>query len=179
MTKLDSKIIAKIKKKALQDQAKRQDVRYKKTMGFFAAKGFLRTNEEMMLMPNAQLQLADVLWVGEEVEPRVLEVLPAALIRLPQHFLGDINHFPNLARVVQALRERRLEGPDFYKMPYQKLLPWLSLRLRDKRTKTFDHKRIVKTFRLRPEILNVLREKALTSRSTETDVIENLIWRSR
>ena len=62
-----------------------QDRRFRESMGFLVAKGFLKTNFPVPLLPNKRLRLEDVLWAGTHVEPRILEVLPAAVLRLEQH----------------------------------------------------------------------------------------------
>jgi len=70
--------IKKIKKLAQQDEKRRLDPRYLKVMGFLAAKGFLYINKKILLNPNGHINLTDAIWAGRFVEPRILEVLPAA-----------------------------------------------------------------------------------------------------
>ena len=47
-------------------------------MGFLVRKGFLHTNKTIPLNPNDHIDLSDAVWAGRVVEPRILEVLPAA-----------------------------------------------------------------------------------------------------
>jgi hypothetical protein len=176
---MTSKLIAKIKRAARQDQKKRKDLRYHKVMGFMVAKGFLSTNQTINPQPNARIAIEDAIWAGKEVEPRILEVLPAAVLRLPDHFIGDLSLFTDLAAVLKAMRALSAEGPDFYGISYKKCLQWLDLPLRDKRTKVFQQKRKIKTFRLRPETLSLLKELAQSTQRTETDLVENLILNLR
>ena len=73
--------IKKIKEIAQQDKRRRLDSRYLKVMGFLVAKGFLYTNKKIHLNPNGHINLTDAIWAGRYVEPRILEVLPAAYER--------------------------------------------------------------------------------------------------
>ena len=73
--------IKKIKEIAQQDKGRRLDPRYLKVMGFLVAKGFLYINKKIHLNPNGHINLKDAIWAGRLVEPRILEVLPAAYER--------------------------------------------------------------------------------------------------
>jgi len=54
-------------------------------MGFLVAKGFLYTNKKIPLNPNEHINLKDAIWAGRFVEPRILEVLPAAYERFKKY----------------------------------------------------------------------------------------------
>jgi hypothetical protein len=71
-------LIEKINKLAQQDKNRRLDPKYLKVMGFLVAKGFLYTDKKIPLNPNEHINLEDAIWAGRFVEPRILEVLPAA-----------------------------------------------------------------------------------------------------
>ena len=73
--------IKKITAIAQQDKRRRLDPRYLKVMGFLVAKGFLYINKNIHLNPNGHINVKDAIWAGGFVEPRILEVLPAAYER--------------------------------------------------------------------------------------------------
>ena len=168
-------LIKKIKEKARQDKKKRCDPRFLDTMGFLIAKGFLRANFEIHLLPNKRLRIEDAIWAGQNVEPRILEVLPAAILRLSKHFDLDPKNHPDLARVVDHLRRRDEKGEAFCGMPYEKIKMWAEFPLRDKRMKTLTEKKVSKTFRLDPAAIERLRKLAEKRGSTETEVLEMLL----
>lgn len=168
-------LIKEIKRKAKQDAKNRRDRRFLDTMGFLVAKGFLRTNLEIRLMPNKRLSVGDAIWAGRNVEPRILEVLPAAVLRLGKHFDFDPVKHPELARVLEQLRNQKETGPEFYALPYAKIKVWANFPLRDGRMKLLGEKKITKTFRLKPEAVFRLKSIALETGCTETDVLEKRI----
>ena len=66
------------------------------------AAGLLQTNEPVV-RHREPLRVADVLWAGE-VEPRLLELLPALLVKKPGLFV-DARELPDdLDAAVRALR---------------------------------------------------------------------------
>lgn len=168
-------LIRQIKKKAKQDAKKRRDPRFLDTMGFLVAKGFLKTNLDIPLLPNKRLRIADAIWAGEQLEPRIIEVLPAAVLRLAKHFDLDPTEHRDLIRVVNQLRRNEPRGNDFLGAPYDKIKQWSELPLRDKRVKTVASKKIVKTFRLDPRAVEHLRSEAVARGCTETEVLERLL----
>jgi len=171
-------LLEKIKEKAKQDQKKRRDPRFLNAMAFLVAKGFLKTNLEIPSLPNLKLSVDDMIWAGENGEPRILEVLPAAVLRLSKHFDLDPQKHPQLATIVDQLRRRELEGLSFHGIEYQKLRVWAEFSLRDKRVKTISEKKVSKTFRLNPKVIKKLKEKASQENCTETDLLERMIMRA-
>lgn len=167
-------LIRQIKEKAEQDARNRRDTRFLDTMGFLVAKGFLRTNMDIPLMPNKRLRVADAIWAGQMVEPRILEVLPAAVLRLRRHFDLDPKH-QELITVMNQLKNREEKGKPFMGIPYEKIRMWAELPLRDRRVKPVGRKKILKTFRLEPEVVENLRVAAKDQGCTETEVLEMLL----
>jgi len=143
--------LKKIVEKARHDARNRRDRRFLDAMGFLAAKGFLDANYVLARQPNRRLLLEEVLWAGQEVEPRILEVLPAAVLRLGAHFDFDAKRFPELAPVLNALRKREREGPDFLGVPYAKLRVWADFPLPDRRVNLVSEKKVPRTFRFIPK----------------------------
>ncbi len=169
------KLIKNIKLKAAQDKRKRRDPRFLKVMGFLVAKGFLYTNQSIHKLPNQRINIDDAIWAGINVEPRILEVLPAAVLRLGKHFDFDQKTRKELARVIECLHQRKEEGPAFMGMPYRKVKQWADFPLRDRRVKSVINKKIVKTFRLDPKAFEKLVKVARERGSNMTEVLESLI----
>lgn len=169
-------LIEQIKKAALNDDKKRKDPRYKIAMAFLIKKGFLKANINFGLYYQARVRIKDLIWAGQNVEPRILEVLPAAALRLPKAFIYDnTKEILVLKSVIQDLRENKEIGTDFLNAPYEKIKVWMNISLNDRRTKISDDKKIMKTFRLNPETIfkiNLLKNKNGIS---EAAVIESLI----
>ena len=171
-------IIEKINKLAQQDKQRRQDPRYLKIMGFLVAKGFLHTNKKIPLNPNAHINLEDAVWVGRLVEPRVLEVLPAAYERFKKHFSGDAATIEKLEQIIDCIQQHDNHEIDFYGMSIEKIKPWFFIHLQDGRSKPMDQRKVSKTYRFKPETVRILKTlKDQTGRS-ETEVLESLVAES-
>jgi hypothetical protein len=168
-------LIQKIKAAARRDAKNRTDPRYLETMGFLVAKGFLTTNQEIALFPNKRIAIVDAIWAGKHAEPRILEVLPAAILRLPRHFDLDAEAHADLFETVERLRKREETGASLWGIPYDKIKVWANLPLRDGRIKDFKDKKVTKTFRLRPQILTRLKNLAKEWGCTETEALEKAL----
>ncbi len=165
-------LLKKIAAKAKRDARNRRDRRFLDTMGFLVAKGLLDANYALLRRPNRRLLLDDVLWAGQKVEPRIIEVLPAAVLRLGAHFDFDAERFPELAAVLDALKRHAPEGPDLLGVPYAKLRVWADFPLPDRRVKPVSEKKIPRTFRLRPDVVASLKERAREAGCSETEFLE-------
>ena len=144
-------------------------------MGLLVAKGFLKTNLDIPALPNIRIKIDDAIWAGKNVEPRILEVLPAAVLRLNRHFDLDAASQPELARAVEQLRRRSEQGDLFCGVPYDKYRIWADFPLDDKRMKLPARKKIVKTFRLEPPLVEKLRSLSKAKGCSETSVLERMI----
>ena len=107
--------------------------------------------------------MKDVLWAGK-VEPRLLELLPAVLIKKPS--LVRVDKLPkDLAAVVGKLRRNEVP-PDFRGIVGSKLAEWVP---------RIGHKAKLptrlKAFRLRKDDVDLLQALAKARNLTETDVI--------
>jgi len=165
----------KIRHAAKIDAKKRKDRRYLDTMSLLVSKGLLRTNMKILPRPNSRISLDDAVWAGINVEPRILEVLPAAVLRLGRHFVFLPERHAGLLEVVACLRLGAVTGPDFMGISYKKLRIWADFPLKDGRVKTVSEKKIMRAYRLRPEIFRKLENMAKQRGCTETEVIENVI----
>jgi hypothetical protein len=103
-------------------QRQRRDPRYRRVLGRFVAAGLLSTNDQT-IPHRAAIRVADALWAGE-VEPRILELLPALLIKRPSFFEGKAALPDDLAHVVRALRRAEVP-PEFRGIPGADLARWL------------------------------------------------------
>ncbi len=164
-----------IKAKARLDKKNRKDPRFIGTMGFLVAKGFLKFNAPIPLTPNKRLKIKDAIWAGKTVEPRILEVLPAAILRLEGHFDFDKNEYPELARVIAQLQKQLPNGDNYMDIPYNKIRTWADLPLNDARTKTPSQKRKVKTYRLHPQSIEIIKHLAQVWQCSETEAIERVL----
>jgi hypothetical protein len=166
-------ILARAKKASLKNAKKRKDIRFLNVMGFLVAKGFLYTNQQIQKLPNARIDIEDAIWAGKNLEPRILEVLPAAVIRLGKHFNFDPQMHRELNYAIEGLKSNK-EG-DFFGIPLAKIRPWLNIRLKDRRTKREIEKKIPKTFRLRLDTIGKLKALKNSTRKSEAQIIEDLI----
>ncbi len=174
-------IVAKIKKAAQKDKKRRRDPRYRNTMAFLVNKGFLRANQKFPMGGNVRIAIEDAIWAGQNIEPRILEVLPAAVIRLNKHFVLGKNRTKemiNLEETINDLRELKEQGRDFLGIRYDKIKIWVNFKLKDGRIKTQVDKKIARNYRLRPKTIEILKNKALASKISDTEYLENLILKS-
>jgi hypothetical protein len=91
-------------------------------MGRFTHDGLLVSNQEFEQHGDA-LDLADVLFAGE-VEPRLLELLPALIVKRPAMFLALTHLPPDLDEVVKSLK-RDLSPADFRGIRGSDIHRWL------------------------------------------------------
>ncbi len=95
----DAKMMKAFRDKARQTALNRNDNRFIKTMGFLKAKGLLDTTLPIHPWPRARIDIADALWAAKYVEPRILEVLPAAILHFPKNFVG-IERAPEKLKII-------------------------------------------------------------------------------
>ena len=96
-------------------------------------------------------------WAGRMVEPRILEVLPAAYERFKKHFSGDANIAEKIEQIINCVKHNGCPEIDFYGISLEKLKPWFFILLRDGRSKPMDQRKISKTYRFRPETVRILK----------------------
>ena len=172
--------IKKIEILAQQDKKRRLDPRYLKVMGFLVAKGFLYVNNKrIFLNPNGHINIADAIWAGQFVEPRILEVLPAAYERFKRHFSGDAETVEKLEQIIDRIKQKSDQSIEFYGIPIEKIRPWFFIRLRDRRSKSLDERKVSKTFRFKPETVDILKKLKDQTGQSETAILENLIATKR
>ncbi|MFH1018185.1 MAG: hypothetical protein V1798_08405 [Pseudomonadota bacterium] len=138
------------------------------------AKGLLRA-EDIPPLPNAKFNVRDVLWVAEHVEPRVLEVFPAAYLHFPRAFLRHKDLPPDLVRIIQTVKRQQPNVADYRGIRVRDMIRWANRVLPDRRTRPTRAIRRNKTLRLRPEVIAHLSSLAVRTGKTETRVVEELI----
>ena len=168
-------LIEKICKLAEREKKRRQDPKFLKVMGFLAAKGFLYTNNPIALNPNEHLKLKDAVWAGRFVEPRILEVLPAAYEKFRKHFYGNRDIVEKLEQIIDCVKQKDDRKIDFYGIPVEKLKPWFFIRLRDGRSKSMDQRKVSKSYRFKPETIEKLKKLKDQTGQSETKILEKLI----
>ncbi len=151
------------------------DPRYVKVMGLLVGKRLLYGN--IKPTPSIKISIEDAIWVGRNIEARVLEVLPATLLHFPRAFLRKNNMPEELKRVLDHLRHNPYakEGPDLYGISFKLYSRWTREYVGDKRVKPLDQKKIMKTYRLSPSILAKLSKGAKQKGLNETEYLEQIV----
>lgn len=146
----------------------------KQILGFFVSKGLLIV-PEIAPAPTAKLDIEDVVKFGLETEPRILEVLPAALLHFPRSFQHR-NKMPQKVKdVIAAIKQSSESGPDLAGIPYIAMKRWADKALNDRRTIPEIARKIMKSYRLSKAAVFSLKAKARQVNKTETEVLEELI----
>ena len=145
----------------------------KKVLGFLVAKGLLIG--DFPANGSVKLTVKDFLHTAEEVEPRVLAVLPAALIHFPKAF-SDRNRLPReLDSIIEAILSDADKGPNLFHVSFTELKRWANSTLKDKRTKPVKERKTRKTYRFSPEVVAKVEKGAVKKNVTETALLENLV----
>jgi len=144
-------------------ERKRNEPRFRRVMGRFVRDGLLFSNAQLPADARP-VAVKDVLWAGA-VEPRLLELLPALIVKRPSMFTGLRALPPDLAETVRALG-RDEEPPSFRGIPGWDVHGWL--RRVGRKGKAPSR---LKAFRFTPEDQRLLRTLAERLDLSETDVI--------
>lgn len=108
---------------ASEDERRRQQPAYLKTIAWLHYLGVLRHNK----IPPARhsVRLTEALEAAE-LEPRIFELLPAIMIEIPAVFQFKKNEIPrDLATILKSLKNGG-DVPDFRGIPEQKYRHWLT-----------------------------------------------------
>lgn len=162
MKPLPPKTQERARKRLAQHQRKQRDPRFQRVMNQLVDAGLLRTTLDLASQP---VTLEDALWAGA-VEPRIMELLPAilvkrpALITMPQQLPDDV------ADVIHAIRHGK-NAPAFRGVPAEQYLPWVAHIGRKGRAPS-----VLKSFRFqRDDVLRLRRLRENLPARSETDVI--------
>lgn len=150
------------------------DRRYLDTIGFFKAKGLL-WSERVKANHNVKLDLVDVLWVAENVEPRVYEILPAAFLHYPRSFF-NIKALPKEMKQIIFSIKKNMDLDFYFKgIRYQDMLRWANIQLSDGRVKPVREKKVMRSFRFTNQAIQQLKKKASELQCSETEYLEQCI----
>ena len=141
---MTQELISRARARVQQLQKMRADSRCQRVLGFLVAKGLL-ISPAIVPQPSIKVPLVDALWVGEHIEPRVPEVLPAAVLHFPRSFLLPPEMPEDLAKIISFLKHGDQLGPEFRGVPFERLLRWVNTPLADRRTRTIRDRRVVGT----------------------------------
>jgi len=142
---------------------KRRDPRYRRVLGRFTQAGLLSASEAFE--PNRDaLTVADVLWAGE-IEPRLLEILPALIVKRPALFTSTQDLPTDLAEAVAALRRNQAPS-DFRGLPGADIARWVPLiGHKNKRPSQ------LRSFRLQADDVELLDELSSSLGISQTDAV--------
>jgi hypothetical protein len=146
-----------------QHRRRSRDPRFQQVMGRFVHDGLLVVNREFPPEKSA-LDVADVLWAGE-LEPRLLELLPALIVKRRSMFVGVTDLPADLREVVQSLK-RDLIPKDFRGIAGADVHRWL--RRVGHRGKAPSR---LKSFRFKPADQRLLERLSKKLDISETEVI--------
>lgn len=145
-----------------------------RVLGFFCAKGLLIA-PHITPKSSVKIRLHDALTVGLNSEPRVIAVLPAAILHFPRSFLG-LDEMPEKLRcALDCIKSGAQTGPSLAGIPYTEMLKWANEPLPDKRTKPESARKITKAFRLTRSTLTQLKLLADHEKTSQAELLERLI----
>jgi hypothetical protein len=142
---------------------RRRDPRYHRVLGRFKAAKLLFTNDDIPEW-RQPISVSDTLWAGE-VEPRLIELLPAVIVKKPSLFV-DVKSLPrDVDEVVRAIRRNEMPPP-LRGIPGADLMRWVPrVGHRGKRPSQ------LKSFRFMPEDLALLSELSQKLGLSETETV--------
>jgi hypothetical protein len=140
-----------------------KDPRFLRVMGRFVREGLLLVNHEVKTSDDP-VSIDDVLWSGE-LEPRLLELLPALIVKRPSLFRDPAALPVDLAEAVACLKRDR-EPPEFRGIPGADVHRWLRRVGRQGKAPSR-----LKSFRFSSDDQRLLTHLAAKLGLSETDVI--------
>jgi hypothetical protein len=116
------------------------------------------------------------LWTAEHIEPRVLEVLPAAMIHFPKTFIGIKDIPDELGLIIADIQKRKIpEMTEWRGIQVKNMVKWANKSLKDKRTTPQHRKKQTRTFSLSVEAGKKLKELSKSQNRSETEILEKLL----
>ncbi len=97
----------------------RRTERFGKVLDILAHARLLKTNYHKPKKPTP-INVVDFIWAGE-FEPRIWEVLPAAIIHFPELFLGKNKEFD---QIILAIKNKKDDGPDYQFIKFDDMKKW-------------------------------------------------------
>jgi hypothetical protein len=124
MTRAQDDLQARARKRYQALRRKQRDPRFRKVMGRFVAEGLLATTIEGIPLHDKRVPLEEALWAGT-VEPRIMELLPAVLVKKPQLLRLPKELPDDVAAVIYAIRHGK-PAPSFRGVAPDRYLPWVT-----------------------------------------------------
>jgi len=144
---------------------KHRDPRFRSVIGRFVEEGLLQTNIEGVVPRRQPVPLDDALWAGT-VEPRIMELLPAVLVKKPRLLRLPRELPEDVAEVMHAIRHGK-PAPSFRGVPPEQYLPWVTEVGRKGRSPS-----VLKSFRFRhDDVLRLARLRQSLPARSDTEVI--------
>lgn len=158
---------ARARTKLRAQKKRRQDPRFVRTMGKLIHMGLLTSNDPLLTPYPGKIRLEDALWAGE-LEPRILELIPALVLKKPSTFRSAMGMPEDLLQVVRDVRND-IACTAFRGMQPQSYLRWVPHIGRKDR-----YPSVMKSYRWQKEDLMLLRslEKAIGADS-QVDLIRH------
>jgi hypothetical protein len=155
-------------------QNQMNDEKLKNIFGFFVNKGLLYGDVKKPVS-TFKIEIEDIFYIGENIEPRVLEVFPAALIHFPKTFIGKSKIPKEMNEIIKNIKKNKKTGPNYKHIEYKNMYRWAQKNLNDKRTRKLEDIKVNKTFRFKPDVYKKLREKSKDQNISATELLEKLI----
>lgn len=146
---------------------------YLRTIGVLSGLGFLIA-PDIKPLPTSKVEFDDAFTIGTTIEPRVLEVLPAAVLSFPKSFLHLEKAPPIFKEILRALK-RGEDGPDFCGIKFSKFLEAANREVKNKKRKPLKDRKVPKTYRLSPAIIEIILDRSSKLGIDQTTYIENLV----
>ena len=159
--------IQKLARKKLKKLDKgRKDPRFREVIGKLV---YVKLMDHQSIPPfNGPVTLEDALWAGE-LEPRVLELLPAILLKKPKVFTVKKKNPQDLKEVIQCIRKNK-QCPDFRGIAAKDYLKWINKigHLNKKPT-------LLKTYRFNHEDLKLIDDLKKKRKTTEIAIVREAL----
>lgn len=151
-----------------------KDPAVRRVFGFFHSIGLLTSTEKCEGNRNSKLSLRDVIRAGE-LEPRIYEVLGAALFSYPRSFRHHEALPRQLAEMIDSLHAGDVRQDSYRGITYQAMQRWMYFQLPDKRTKPLGERCKTYTFSLFPETYARITELAEREGVSRSEFIRELV----
>ncbi len=161
--------------KVINDQNKEihNSASYLRVIGVLSGLGFLIA-PNIKPCANSKIDFEEAFKIGISIEPRVLEVLPAAILSFPKSFLHYEKASVEFKQLVEAIRKGKV-GADYNGIKFDKFYQAAIRPIKNRKRKIMTERRISKTFRLRPAVVNEITRRSKELGLDQTAYIESLI----
>ena len=160
------KIIKRAKRKARKLAILREDPRYLQVIGRLVHEGLLEV--PTVKGHRRKFLLEEALWVGDHIEPRVLELLPAIALKRPGLMLFE--ELPeDLKKIVNDLKKGKVEQ-NFRGVESSQYMRWVPFVGRKSGLP-----KLTKTFRFSVDDQRILEELSEEKNITETEAIRRAL----